>query len=692
MELAAKYLTGGFRDELTELENIEFTPQHLAETPSVILHAEVAAHIAAQAPVVVRKEEKLVGSAPLLAATRHQVPGWEGHWSISHTTADFGNAVTLGLSGLEVEVRTQLSSVDETRRPFCRALLMVIDAMRLWVARILAKVEKELAADPDCPNLRNVAAALKNVPENPPANFREAIQSLWLFFEFMRLCGNWSGLGRLDVILGGYLERDLAAGVITPDEARELLAHFWIKGAEWCFGLRKFNPARPDSGDAQFYQNVVLGGALPGGGNAENTVTFLILDVIEELHISDYPVAVRLNRLTSDRLLHRIAEVQLLGGGIVSVYNEETVLDGFRMQGYGEKESLTFTNDGCWEVLLPGRTNFGYRPFDALQPLQTALLHAVGDEDFEAIYRAYQTELLAQIKRIKSEINHEIHIFDRSDKARFHSDATLSLLMPSCRRNAVSYSDFGTDFTVRAIHAGGLPDVANSLLALRTFVFERQRVTLSELLSAMRSDWQGNEPLRLEILNSIPYYGNDDDTADAMLKKVYSDFSEAVAAAGDIVGVLTPAGVSTFGREIAFAPNRLATVFGKHAHEFLAPNLSPTPGTEKLPLTAVVNSYCKMDFTATPNGCPLDLRLAAGIHKAPGAVAALTAVLKAFMAKGGFYLQIDIVDPEMLKQAKADPDRFPNLVVRISGWSARFASLSEEWQDMIINRAALEAI
>lgn len=172
---------------------------------------------------------------------------------------------------------------------------------------------------------------------------------------------------------------------------------------------------------------------------------------------------------------------------------------------------------------------------------------------------------------------------------------------------------------------------------------------------------------------------------------VFNDYAEIVAASEPIPGVLTPAGISTFGREIEFAPYRKATAFGKYAGEYLAPNMSPTPGTEKNALTAVLNSYCKMDFSGTPNGCPLDLRLSAGMRKLPNAPDILIALFKAFLEQGGFYLQLDTVDAATLREAQKDPDRFPNLVVRISGWSARFASLSKEWQDMIINRTELEA-
>ena len=235
-----------------------------------------------------------------------------------------------------------------------------------------------------------------------------------------------------------------------------------------------------------------------------------------------------------------------------------------------------------------------------------------------------------------------------------------------------------------------MPDIANSLLAIKRYVFEKKRLTLARFVEILKRDWAGEEKFRLEIKNDLVCYGNDNDEVDQILRRVLDDYSAAVGRVKPVPGVLIPTGVSTFGREIAFAPQRAATAFGRHAHEYLAPNLSPTPGSEKNALTAVINSYCKMDFTRTPNGCPLDLRLSAGFRKTPGASDLLASVLKVFHDQGGFYLQLDAVDPDMLRAAQKNPDRYPNLVVRISGWSARFATLSKEWQDMIINRATLE--
>lgn len=707
-ELAGKYLRGEFRGELRE-PDFSLADLHLPEgTDPLIAHGRMACLIAEKAPILLRPEEKLIGNAPFLPARRHQVPGM-GRGSISHTTADFGDAVRKGLSGLEQEIRLRMVGASAPEEEtFCRALLLVVDAMRIWSRRCLGECRKRLDSetDPDlADHLRRLVEVLGNVPENPPRNFHEALQSFWMFFEFQRLCGNWSGLGRFDQILGPFLEKDLAEGILSLDEARELIAHFWIKGSEWCFGMRLYNDGQPDyGGDAQFYQNIILGGCAgvkgTGAGNVDNAVTDLVLDVVEELHISDYPIAVRLNADTSPRLLKRIAEVQLLGGGIVSVYNEALVLEALERFGYPGKEAVHFTNDGCWEVILPGRTRFTYTPFDALAVFQEALFADPVPGSWEELYDSFIRRLDENIRMLKRRVRERFYT-EKTDPVTGETnlvpadpapDAVLSLVMPSCRRNARSYTCFGTDYTVNALHAGGLPDIANSLSAIRKWVFQVKRLTLAELVGILKEDWNGHEDLRLEISRGVSCYGNDEEDADAILKRIVDDYARLVSSVSEEVpGVLIPAGISTFGREIPYAANRLATAFGKHAHEYLAPNLSPTPGTERKALTAVLNSYCKMDFTRIPNGCPLDLRLSAGIRKVENAPAVLATLLRVFVVRGGFYLQIDTVDPEMLKAAQKDPDRFPNLAVRISGWSARFASLSREWQDMIIQRSSMES-
>lgn len=700
--LAAEYLSGAYLPRLrscqVHLEDYGLPPEER--------HGKCALMLARHAPLEILPVERLAGSAPLEEASYHRIPGFtfsDGRpiSSISHTTGDFANAVALGLSGLESEINAFRRDAAGQKQPFYNGLLDTIRAMRLWVGRYI-KAYRDMLEVPEYKrhekNLRSVIANLERVPENSPETFVQAVQSLWCFFEFQRLCGNWSGLGRIDQLLGPYLEQDLAAGRISLQEARECLAHFWIKGTEWCHGLRATSSRTPGSGDAQFYQNVILSGIDADGNHIENPVTFLVLDIIEELHISDYPVTVRVNKHSSDKLLRKIAEVQLLGGGIVSIYNEELILKGLANCGYGEQEARTFTNDGCWEVIIPGKTHFSYFPLDILPALQKAIAELETECSFEALYGQFLDNVRAIAQDARQRLLNYVHLQgkDPDDPGSYptkpygHADAVLSLIMPSCRRSGCSYSLYGTTYVVKGLHMGGLPDIANSLYAIKEMVFANQRLSLLQLRDILENDWRGEERLQQEIVNSLVYYGNDNEDADAMLQRVFNDCSAIFAAVGKVEEIRTVVGVSTFGREIEFAPHRKATAFGMNKGRYLAPNLSPTPGTDKSSISSVLNSYCRMDFTRTPNGCPLDLRLNAGIRNVEKAPELLANVLRVFCQKGGMYLQLDTTDVNILKDAQKNPDRYPNLAVRISGWSARFASLSKEWQDMIINRTALE--
>ncbi|MBE6356407.1 MAG: hypothetical protein E7058_04755 [Lentisphaerae bacterium] len=707
IDLAHRYLTGEYYNRLSDM-GFRVADLNLApDCPPASARGKLAILTAEKSAIHILPEERLAGNASNIQALLHRVPGYpdeEPASSISHTTADFGDAVSKGLKGLAAEITARMANdPDPFHQDFFTGLLCTIEAMRIWTARYCVRLQEMISSAQysSCrENLSAVLARLRTVPENPPETFAEAIQSFWSFFEFQRVCGNWSGLGRFDEILGPYLAADLDKGLITLDEARELIAHFWIKGSEWCFGLRGKQHAAPGSGDAQFYQNIILGGIGKDDQNIENDVTFLVLDVIEELHISDYPVTVRLNSRTSEKLLKRVAEVQLAGGGIVSVYNEPLIIRNLQQMGIPESDARSFTNDGCWEIIIPGQTNFNYTPKDYLIAFQEALFAEKTPESYGELYANF----MECFRKSVSEVHQNIRNTPLKDKKNpgdcspfspdrlRKSDVVISLLMPSCRLSGCSYNLYGTKYVFEAIHLAGLVDVANSLHAIRENVFKKQLLTLKELVHILKNDWQGFEALRLRFANSLSYYGNDDPDADGILRQLLADCSAIAGKDLKLANVFTPVGVSTFGREIEYAKNRMATAFGKHAHEFLAPNLSPTPGTDKSPLTALLNSYCRMDFSCTPNGCPLDVRLCAGIRKVSGAADVLAQLLRTFVEKGGLYLQIDVVDPDILRAAKKDPDRFPNLVVRISGWSARFASLDEKWQDMIINRTSLEML
>jgi formate C-acetyltransferase len=651
-------------------------------------YAHAVKLVAEKAPLRILPGERIVGSATLEEAPAHATPV-AGVTSTSHTTIGFDRVLKIGYKGLRQQIAERRSrgsaTLPERGSDFLNAMEMCLDAAEIWHRRYMELLTK-LASQSEGSERENyleVLETLRNVPENPPTTFHEAVQSLWFMYAFQRLLGNWSGIGRIDEMLGPYLEKDLRDKRITLDEARELIAHFWIKGCEWigAFDTR-------GSGDAQHYQNIVLSGVNSDGWDVTNEVTYLVLDVVEELHISDFPIAMRISKRTPQKLLRRVAEVQRHGGGIVAIYNEDVVLDALVKFGYPLEEARKFANDGCWEVLIPGKTTFIYVPFDMLTMLhQTLALHEKDSAppafaDFKSLYAAFMGKVKAHID------------WHNKNADGFAQDGyptpLISLFVEDCIERARGYHDRGSHYNVIAPHAGGMANVANSLLVIKKLIFEERYLTLPEFVSILRDDWKDQEPLRQLVLNRFAFYGNDNDEADAMMTRVFNDYTDLVWQVPERNGVLRPAGISTFGREIEWSrgPNagRMASPDGHHRGEILATNCSPSPGTDKLGPTAFLKSCCKLDFTRVPNGATVELKMHPESVKGERGIEALAALMRGFVKMGGWFLHVDVVDSTMLLDAQRHPEKYPNLSVRVAGWSARFATLDKNWQDMVIGR------
>ncbi|MDR1516779.1 MAG: hypothetical protein LBS52_01540, partial [Dysgonamonadaceae bacterium] len=638
-QLAQRGLSGEFGRQLADA-NWDFPAGTDTSLSIAAKHGEAALSVARNAPLRILPGELVAGSATLKESAAHQVPLLNVS-SVSHTTIGFEKVLKQGYKGLRAEINERLNrgGLDADGTELLKAMLTTLDAATIWNNRNIALLEsmKVTASSEEQAYYQTLIETLRYVPENEPRNFREAVQSLWSMYAFHRLTGNWSGLGRIDKMLNPYLQKDLKEKRITMDEARELIAHFWIKGTEWVGAPNTIG----GTGDAQFYQNVILAGIDKNGQEVTNDVTYLILDVVEELHISDFPIAVRINARTPEKLLRRVAEVQRFGGGIVSFYSEDVVIDGLVKFGYPLDEAREFVNDGCWECIIPGKTAFTYWPFDMMAAL-TRTLHSdtetpVKYADFESLYEQFRTELDGEITGMQNTLDG--HWLDANSP-----HPLVSMFVEGCIEKGKSYNNRGPVYTVNGIHAGGVADTANSLLALKKVVFEEKYVTLNDFIAILRNNWEGNEGLRQMVKNRITYYGNDDKEGDAMMCRVFDDYTAITGKVKERNGVKRPCGISTFGREIDWRMMRKASPEGSRTGDILATNCSPTPGTDKKGPTAVLNSYCKMDFTNCPNGATVELKVLPDSVKGENGVKALVSLAKVFRENRGFYLHIDVVD------------------------------------------------
>ena len=648
--------------------------------------------IVTEAPIRICEGERISGAATLGQAIHHLIPafykGKHVFGSISHLTVDFETVIKEGVNAIRRKAEDALLRYrGSDREPFARSCLNCLDAFEVWHGRYLDALR-------DRPEYRANYENLKRVPFAPATSFYEAVQSIWFTFAFLRLCGNWPGIGRIDVLLGDYLKRDLRNGVLTLDEAREILAHFFIKGCEWvCGQFTGFGSGDGSgSGDAQHYQNILLSGIDEDGNDVTNEVTYLVLDIFEELGISDFPTTVRVNPNTDEAFLRRVAEVMRYGGGILAIYNENLVIDALVKDGYAEREARRFANDGCWEVQIPGKTFFQYIPFDSLQILQRETLKEYDGSadfaDFEALYAQYTADLCRNVEKIYRDIRRRFADAEASEKATLWKSRTpctlVSLFEQGCIEKGLSYYEGGPVYNIVSPHIGGLADTVNSLYAVKKLVYDEKRVTLAELLRILKNNWEGEEVLRRYVLNRYAYYGNDNDEADAIAVRLLSDFADACATLEGKCAYRFPAGVSTFGRQLEWSPNRLASPHGRREKEVLAANSSPTPGTDREGATAVIRSYCKADLSRLATGAALDIRLLPSSVEGEDGLQALIALLRGFVTLGGFFMQPDVADAALLRDAQEHPEDYPTLSVRVSGWNARFVTLNKEWQDMVI--------
>jgi formate C-acetyltransferase len=640
--------------------------------------------ICENAPIRICEGEKISGAATLGMAIQHLIPAtYDGRAifsSISHLTIDFESVLRRGVNSIRREAELSYERYrGSDKESFERSCLECLDSFEIWHRRYLMALC-------DDPQYKSNYENLLRVPFEPATSFFEAVQSLWFTFAFVRLCGNWPGIGRIDYLLGDYLKKDLRDGRITLDEAREVLAHFFIKGCEWV------NGQFVGSGDAQHYQNILLGGIGEDGEEITNEVTYLVLDILEELGISDFPTTVRINKNTDEKLVRRVAEVMRCGGGILAVYNEDKVIEALLKDGYCEREARRFANDGCWEVQIPGKTYFTYSPFDSLQVLQYNTLHSydgsVSFESFEELYAAYVSDLTARVRVIFEDRKRKFEntgVPTKDWKWATNTPCTVvSLFEEGCIEKGRSYLEGGPVYNLNSPHIGGLADTVNSLYAIKKLVFDEKKLSFAELMGILANNWEEDETLRRYVLNRYAYYGNDNDEVDEIARRLLSDFADICLSFDGKCPYHFPAGVSTFGRQLEWSPKRLASPHGRRAGEVLAANCSATPGTDREGATAIIRSYCKNDLSRLASGAALDIKLLPTSVEGETGLAALVSLIRGFVALGGFFMQPDVVDADLLREAQEHPENYPTLSVRVSGWNARFVTLNREWQDMVI--------
>ena len=575
--------------------------------------------------------------------------------SIASLSPDYAHVLQLDLD--------RLPALDP-QSSFGQSIAITLQSLRRFAADSAAQLERQ-----DTPRARQIAAYLRRLPSSPPASFDEALQKI-LFYNGLLWQNRYlhNGLGRLDVVLAPYLDADLRQNRLTRAEAKDLLKDFirQLGGEHTRFKSIKL------IGDTG--QVIMLGGRTAETESFEHDLTFLFLEVFQELNVTDPKCILRVNSRTSDDLWLAATRCIATGCGSPLLANEDRILPLMRKFGYSPEDSLQAAIGACWEPYVIGHSFDQTNISPALFPLLvvTDLLRQLPDEpipDFAAFLRRYEAQLLKSVP-------------PASQTVQFTPAPLLSLLFPDCLENQKDLADGGARYNFHGRQVVGLPNAINALLNVKQLVFDSPRFTLRELADILERNFEGREDVRQLALRTPLRFG--------------STHSEVVGLTRQMMEMLTRAtGHHTInGRKtrIGFASSRYvdsaesfpASLDGRKAAAPVAAHI--------IPLSPDIDIAEALDFGAALgysehwlNGNVVDFIIPpAFLADLP----ALARILKHGIHQGAYEVQLNVLSHEQLKDAKAHPEKYPNLIIRVWGFSAYFCDLPAAYQDEFIRRTA----
>ncbi|MEW6226982.1 MAG: trans-4-hydroxy-L-proline dehydratase [Bacillota bacterium] len=592
-------------------------------------------------------------------------------------------------------------------RAYCKqeelkAMDICADAIIRFARRHATKARElsEAEADPKRKEeLERIAEVCSWVPAHAPRTFWEALQAYWfVHLGVITELNTWDSFnpGRLDQHLYPFFKRDIEAGVLTVEETKELLECFWIK----------FNnqPAPPkvgvtaaESGTYTDFANINSGGLKADGSDGVNDLTYLLLDVIDEMRLLQPSSNIQLSAKSPDRFLKRALRIVRKGWGQPSIFNADVVVQELLRQGKSIEDARCGGTSGCVETGAFGKESYiltGY--FNLPKLVELALNNgidprtgkrlgpATGDpmefNGYEQLFAAFNRQLdyFADIKMKGNNIIERLY-------AAYMPAPFLSTLIDDCIRKGMDYHEGGARYNSTYIQGVGLGSATDSLSAIRYHVFDKRTLSMADLLAALRCNFQGYEHIRRSLANSTPRYGNDDDYADGIMVSVFNAFYNAVNGHPNTKGGVHRIDMLPTTCHVYFGSVTGATPDGRRAWEPLSEGISPVQGADRKGPTAVVKSVAKMDHVLT-GGTLLNLKFTPQVLEGDEGIDNLAHLVRSYFKLGGHHVQFNVVGAETLRDAQANPEKHRDLIVRVAGYSDYFCDLTKALQDEIIAR------
>ncbi|MBT3315006.1 MAG: glycyl radical protein [Anaerolineae bacterium] len=630
-----------------------------------------------------------------------------------HTALD-GKIYQKGMLDFKREIEENIAALDYLNDPEAtdkaeewKAMAISCDAVIVFAERH-ADLAEELAAQEDDLQRRvellKIAEVCRHVPGSAPRSLWEAIQMYWfVHLGTITELNGWDAMnpGHFDQHLAPFYKKEIAAGTLTRDEAKELLSCFWIKVNN--------HPAPPkvgitarESGTYNDFTNINLGGVKRDGSDGTSEVSYIMLDVVEELHILQPGNSVHVSAKTPDRFVHAAAHVIRQGHGYPSIFNPDVYILEMLRQGKTLEDAREGGCSGCIEVGAFGKEAYlltGYLNVpkilevtlnNGLDPVTGKVAGTqTGDprdfKSFEELYAAFR-------KQLSFVIDQKIRVSNYIDRmfAKYAPAPFLSVVIDDCIASGKDYYDGGPRYNTSYIQCCGLGTITDSLTALKKHVIEDNTFSMEQVLDAVEKNFEGEELMRQTIMNRTPFFGNDDDYADDIALRIYEDLFDLIDGQPNIksesyhLNMLSTTCHVYFGKVMGATPN------GRLAGKSISDGTSPSHGADTNGPSAVVKSLSKIDHTKS-GGTLLNQRFLPSLLKRDEDIKKLGHLIRSYFTLGGHHIQFNIVDTATLLAAQENPDDYKDLLVRMAGYSDYFNDMNADLQQEVIERTQNEA-
>jgi formate C-acetyltransferase len=631
--------------------------------------------------------------------------------AIGHYVPNYERILQEGFNGVKAEIEERMAKLDPTqprdfeKRLFYEASLRCCDAMVRFSNRyseLAGEMAEKAGSQKRKKELLRIAEICARVPGNPAGSFYEALQSLWFahLANYIFHNGLAVTIGRFDQYMYPFYEEDIKNGKISREEAKQLLESLWLKFNEI---IKLYNnlAARLYSG-FPITQAPQLGGLTVEGEDATNDLSELVLEVEASVSLPQPDVAVLYHEKMSHDFLVKACRMLPLAMK-PKFFNVPVGTQHLLRLGVSSEDSKNYAFVGCVESTAPGKTwgwhNSGL--INLAKCLELALNNGtdpatrekLGPETgeprnfgrFDDVKRAFDKQVAHAIKMLVIAL-HSIEIAHKELVPLPYQ----SMLVDDCIEKGLDLHSGGARYNFTGIQAVGLATVADSLMAIKTLVFEKKSLTMEKLLLSLETNYKGMEELRQMLTNKMPKYGNDIDQVDHIAREVLQNYCSKVRRYRNRRGGPYTPGAFSISAHVALGASVLATPDGRKAGEPLSDACSPSQGMCKKGPTATYKSLAKLDHLAVTNGTLLNMKFDVLSFRSDDSVRKFADMLRAYMDMGGFHAQFNIVDPVLLRDAQKNPEKYPDLYVRVAAYVALFAQLGKEVQNEVISRSTME--